>query len=516
MMDAISSYRIPESWETVRLGSLVESEKGKKPKRCASERSSSYSLPYINIRAFEEGVIESWADGEGCRMCHESDLLLVWDGARSGLVGKGMSGALGSTLARINFPLIENQYAFYFLQSKYDQINSRTKGSGTPHVDPDLLWNYEFPVPPFNEQRRIVARIKELFSELDKGIESLRKAREQLKLYRQAVLKHAFEGKLTAQWREENKDKLESPEQLLEDIKREQEARYDKQLQTWKALIKDWEDSGRKGKKPRKPKSFKPVSELAGEDTGNSERLPSSWLWLLAESAGIIQLGRQRSPRNRSKDYPTKYIRAANITENGLNLDDVLDMDFDPHEFSAYRLEKDDLLLSEGSGSASQVGKPAIWEDQILNCCFQNTVIRHQPYCCDHSPYLLWLYRFYYISGTFAQVAGGVGIHHLSAYKFARLPLPLCPILEQTEIVRQLEERFTAMQENEKEIDFAIEKAQSLRQSILQKAFSGQLVAQDPADEPASMLLERIKAETLAQSSGTERRNKRRRAKAPA
>lgn len=237
---------------------------------------------------------------------------------------------------------------------------------------------------------------------------------------------------------------------------------------------------------------------------------------LLAESVGFIQLGRQRSPRNRSKEFPTKYIRAANITERGLDLEDVLDMEFGPHELSAYRLEKGDLVLSEGSGSASQVGKPAIWEDQIPNCCFQNTVIRHKPYCRDHSPYLLWLYRFYYISGTFAQVAGGVGIHHLSAYKFARLPLPLCPVLEQKEIVRQLEERFTAIQENEREIDSAIEKAKWLRQSILKKAFSDELVVQDPNDEHASVLLERTEAEKATQTHSAKRRNKHRRVKATA
>ena len=91
------------------------------------------------------------------------------------------------------------------------------------------------PVPPLNEQHRIVAKIEELFSELDKGIESLKAARAKLNVYRQSVLKHAFEGKLTAQWREENKDKLETPEQLLAHIKQEREARYEQQLQEWKS-----------------------------------------------------------------------------------------------------------------------------------------------------------------------------------------------------------------------------------------------------------------------------------------
>ena len=125
----------------------------------------------------------------------------------------------------------------------------------TPHVDPNLLWNYEFPVPPLNEQRGIVAKIEDLFSELDKGVENLEKAREQLKVYRQAVLKHAFEGKLTAQWRADNKDTLENPEQLLARIKQARSARYDQRLQEWKALVKDWEESGRKGRNRRSPES---------------------------------------------------------------------------------------------------------------------------------------------------------------------------------------------------------------------------------------------------------------------
>lgn len=209
----------------------------------------------------------------------------------------------------------------------------------------------------------------------------------------------------------------------------------------------------------------------------------------------MVQLGRQRSPKNRSNNFAKKYIRAANITESGLNLDDVLDMDFDPHELATYRLKKGDLVLSEASGSAAQVGKPAMWDNQIPDCCFQNTVIRHQPYCPDFAIYLLWLYRFYYVSGRFASIAGGVGINHLSAVKFARMAVRLCPLAEQKEIVRRLEDRFTAINQQEGVIEATLKQADVLRQGILEKAFAGRLVAQDPSDEPASVLLERIRAE---------------------
>ena len=403
------------------------------------------------------------------------------------------------------------KYVMYAINSPRMRtaIEELKSGSTRKRISRRNLARVEIPLAPQNEQRRIVAKIEELFSELDKSIESLKAARAKLNVYRQAVLKHAFEGKLTAQWREENKDKLETPEQLFARIKQEREARYDQQLQEWKAAVKKWEEGGKSGKRPARSRMPKPVSTMAEEEIAHLESLTSGWLWLTAESVGIVQLGRQRSPKNRSKDYPTKYIRAANITEQGLDLDDVLDMDFLPHELSAYRLEKGDLVLSEASGSAAQVGKPAIWDDQIPNCCFQNTVIRHQPYCRDYAVYLLWLYRFFYVSGKFAQVAGGVGINHLSAFKFAQIALPLCSLAEQQEIVRLLEERFAAIEQQEREIDSALNQAEMLRQSILKKAFSGQLVPQDPDDEPASILLKRIKAEKAARSQNNTRAKRR-------
>lgn len=404
---------------------------------------------------------------------------------------------------------IDIRFSFYLLTSL--RLNQFDRSTAIPGLNRDDAYDLVVNLPPLPEQRRIVAKIEELFSELDKGIESLKAARAKLNVYRQAVLKHAFEGKLTAQWREENKDKLETPEQLLARIKQEREARYEQQLQEWKAAVKKWERGGKSGKRPARSRMPKPVSMMAEEEIAHLESLPSGWLWLTAESVGIVQLGRQRSPKNRSKDYPTKYIRAANITEQGLDLDDVLDMDFLPHELSAYRLEKGDLVLSEASGSAAQVGKPAIWDDQIPNCCFQNTVIRHQPYCRDYAVYLLWLYRFFYVSGKFAQVAGGVGINHLSAFKFAQIALPLCSLAEQQEIVRLLEERFAAIEWQEREINSALNQAEMLRQSILKKAFTGQLVPQDPRDEPASVLLDRIKAERekAAQNNHSKKTKKR-------
>ena len=108
-----------------------------------------------------------------------------------------------------------NEYVYYYLKGSKQLAEKRASGTTFLELSGKAFGALPIPLPPLEDQKRIVAKIETLFSELDKGIESLKTAREQLKVYRQAVLKHAFEGKLTAQWREENADKLESPEQLL-------------------------------------------------------------------------------------------------------------------------------------------------------------------------------------------------------------------------------------------------------------------------------------------------------------
>ena len=150
-------------------------------------------------------------------------------------------------------------FLFYKVISRdfVNALSGMQYGVSYPAVKDEQVRDQPLWLPPTEEQRRIVAKIEELFSELDKGVESLKTARAHLKVYRQAVLKHAFEGKLTAQWREENKDKLEKPEQLLARIKQERETRDERQLKEWRTAIKEWAGVGKLGKKPPKPREPK-------------------------------------------------------------------------------------------------------------------------------------------------------------------------------------------------------------------------------------------------------------------
>ena len=499
MMSGDKSSMYPESWEVVKLGSFVESEKGKKPKNQAKEQSSSYSLPYIDIEAFEKGNINSWTDGRNCRICNESDFLMVWDGSRSGLVGKGMKGALGSTLIRINFPLMENQYAFHFLQSKYLQINSRTKGSGTPHVDPDLLWNYEFPIPPLNEQRRIVSKINELLSELDKGMECLETARKQLKLYRQAVLKHAFEGKLTAKWREENQDELETTEQLLTRIERVREERFKQLLTDWKLDVEEWEAKGKLCKKPTKPR--KPISRKPASNGSPFPALPTTWRWAtVSEIVDRVTDGTHQTPNYTSSGIP--FISVKDIRHERVSFDDCQFISQGEHEALIQRCypQSGDLLITK-SGT---IGRLATVPDREFSLFVSVALVKIQSVRTYISQ--KWLrYAFeYHIMGLNInqQIKGGLlKNYHLEDIRLAKLPL--CCTQEQEELVLQIENKLSAFEDFDATLNKQLLNIETLRQAILKHAFTGQLVEQDSHDEPASDLLNRICATKNVKKSRT-------------
>ena len=198
------------------------------------------------------------------------------------------------------------------------------------------------------------------------------------------------------------------------------------------------------------------------------------WKKLKALDVGEVKLGRQRSPQNVSNLYPTKYIRAANITEQGLDLSDVLEMEFTPTEQSKYTLQENDIVISEASGSPTQVGKPALWKCELQTCCFQNTVIRHRVKEANPE-YVFWYYKYLYISRYFSRIVGGVGINHLGAKNFSNIEIPIPSVLDQTKIVQRIERVLSVYGNIEQTIDTSLQQAEALRQSILKQAFEGGL-----------------------------------------
>ena len=270
-------YNIPDSWIKTSIEDVILYQKGKKPNKLEPIEFEN-SVPYLDIKAFEKKEIRQYADKQSSQIIDEHDVVMVWDGARSGWVSKGVNGALGSTIARFRPFVFSQEYLYYFLDSQFSYVNSNTKGTGIPHVDPQILWGIRIPLPPLNEQHRIVSKIEELFSELDNGVANLKLAQNQLKVYRQALLKHAFEGKLTEQWRKENNP--EPAEKLLERIKEERQQRYEQELNDWKAAVKAWEKGGKKGKKPGKPSKSVDFPPLSKDILDQLPYISKDWKWI--------------------------------------------------------------------------------------------------------------------------------------------------------------------------------------------------------------------------------------------
>lgn len=152
-----------------------------------------------------------------------------------------------------------------------------------------------------------------------------------------------------------------------------------------------------------------------------------------------VRLGRQRSPKNHSGPQNRKYLRAANVGWHGLILDDVKEMNFSDAEMSVYRLDPGDILLNEASGSPTEVGKPAIWNGEIAECAFQNTLLRVRPHPIVDGRYLLHYLRRQAATSAFARGSRGAGISHLGREALASWPIPLPPLDEQRRIAAILD-----------------------------------------------------------------------------
>ena len=418
--------------------------------------------------------------------------------------------------------ICSNRYLLYAL----NQTDYRGYANGTTRLKLTQSAMRRIPVnlAPQKEQHRIVAKIEELFSELDKGIENLKTAQAQLKVYRQALLKHAFEGKLTAQWRAQrhaqqsvapakagaqplndmdsrptpsrglalrgndemgdgNDKPLETADTLLKRIQQERAQRYQQQLA-------DWESSGKQGSKPKAPKLLPP---LTAEELAELPELPEGWVYSYLADLGDLGRGKSKHrPRNDPRlfggIYPfiqTGEVKSANRIIRQYS-----------QTYSDFGLQQSKLWPT---GTLCITIAANIAETAFLgfDSCFPDSVVGFSAFKKTIIPE----YVDFFIQAARMRIeayAPATAQKNINLETLENLVVPYCCLEEQRQILDILEERFSVIDQLDQTITTALQQAEALRQSILKKAFSGQLVPQDPNDEPASELLARIKAERLA------------------
>lgn len=392
----------------------------------------------------------------------------------------------GSTEFHVLRPLaVEQRYLWYWLVSRrFRHIAQRNMSgsAGQLRVPTAFLRDSLIPLAPTAEQGRIVERIDSLFTEIAEGEAALMAARKGLETFRRALLKAAVTGELTRDWRENNQPK-ESGHDLLARIKAERDV-----------ISK----SGRGKRAAASP----PL------DTSDLPELPEGWAWARISDVGVVQLGRQRSPQHHQGENMHRYLRVANVFEDRIELGDVKEMNFTPSELETFELRRNDILLNEGQ-TPDLLGRPAMWRSDERGMCFQNTLLRFRAIEPIEPEFCLLVFRHYLHAKRFKQESQiTTNIAHLSSGRFSVIEFPLPPIDEQREIVRRA---LTALDSTvDAKLVFEQQKADAarLRQAILKYAFEGTLVPQDSSDEPASVMLERLKQSLQTAQAGRRGRKK--------
>lgn len=359
------------------------------------------------------------------------------------------------------------------------------------------LRNIPLPLAPQGEQRRIVAEIDALLTDLDAAVGALKRVQANLKRYRASVLKAACEGRLVpteAELARKEGRTYETGEQILARILKERRAKWQAdQLANMLAAGKppnndDWK---KKYKEPERP------------DTGNLPELPEGWAWgtmdEIAETVGGITKGQKRKETGLLRSVP--YLRVANVQRGFLDLSEIKEIEATEAEIRELTLQKDDILFNEG-GDRDKLGRGWIWEGQIAECIHQNHVYRARLVLREVEPEFVSHFansagqRYFLDEGKQTTNLASINLTKLRAF-----PVPLPPSAEQRRIVEELQRQLDYIAATESCCRASQVRADRLRQAILKRAFEGKLVPQNPNDEPASVLLERIGAERAAKTS---------------
>lgn len=462
----IQNSTLPEGWVWVRLGEVADIIMGQSPPS-STYNNKKIGLPFYQGK-FEFGEMyptpRVWCS-KPKKIAENGDILLSVRAPVGPTNICNEKCCIGRGLAAVRyFSCNEHRFIFYFFRSIERQISRIGTGSTFSAISKSQIENLSFPLPPLPEQHRIVTKIEELFTKLDAGVEALKKAKEQIKRYRQAVLKYAFEGKLTEEWRVKNQPQ-ETAEELLEKIKEERKKKLGKKY---------------------KARSERSRRELPPVDTSELPELPEGWVWVrVGEIYDIVGGGTPSTKVDKYWKGDIPWITSADI--HGLK--NIKPRKFITHEAilsSATNLVPENSLIvvtRVGLGKIAITKKPLCFS-QDSQALIDRTHLIYPEYS---------LYCLSQIIQIFKYKNRGTTISGVTKKQLSELAFPLPPLPEQHRIVEEIERRFSVADEVEKAIDNSLKQAERLRQSILKNAFEGKLVPQDPNDEPAEKLLERIK-----------------------
>jgi type I restriction enzyme S subunit len=426
------------------------------------------------IRQTEEKISQEAVNSSAAKLFPKGSVCIAMYGATIGKASILCIDATTNQACAVGQPLtgvLDAEFLYYFFISEKHRFIEAGIGGAQPNISQGLIKSWPFTLPPLAEQKRVVVKIEELFSELDAGEQSLRLARRQLGVYRQSLLKQAFEGKLTEKWRAVNREKLETPEQFLARIQSERVARSEAKSDKQSAIV-----------------PF-PRNELVGQHS-----LPAEWIVLAY--GGLCSIVRNGISQKPTGEFGYKITRISAVRPMAFDYEDYRFIDCDSGIAFDYLLASGDLVFTRYNGARRFVGVCAEFKSKEPRL-YPDKLIRTRPNLPSLDPRYLEIALNCGLSRAWLEtkIRTTAGQSGVSGGDIKAMPVPLCPLPEQQEIVRLLDEQFEVIERNEREIDAALRRSEALRQAILIKAFTGQLVPQDSDDEPASVLLARLRAQ---------------------
>jgi type I restriction enzyme S subunit len=454
----MSERTLPQGWISAKVGEVLEVHYGKGlPK---AKRDKTGQVPVYG----SNGVV-----GQHSKALTDSACIIIGRKGAAGAVHISRIPCWPIDTTYYTTPPAELSLEYIYYVLGFLNLSSLDKSTAIPGLNRDDLYSQPLPLPPLPEQHRIVAEIEKQLTRLDAGVAALRRAQTNLRRYRATVLKAACEGRLVPQ------DPADEPAAaLLERILAERRQR-------WEA------EQIARGKDPKKRKYKEPASP----DTSELPELPEGWVWATVEQVceRIVDCLHSTPKFTESGFFciDTNCIKPGQIVFEKIRYVD--EATFIDRNRRMKPRENDILFSREGALLGIAVRVPA----NLEFCLGQRMMIFRLSRCVDAQYYESVLNSVVFRSQYVTEITGSAS-PHLNIGDIRRLGIPLPPPAEQQRIITEVERRLSVVEELEAAVEANLKRAERLRQAVLKRAFEGKLVPQNPNDEPASLLLERIRA----------------------
>ena len=484
---------LPRGWVAATLGDVGRYLNGRGFKKTEWAKTGRPIVRIQDLTGSGKGHNYFEGDVDENHLVQDGDLLISWAATIDAFIWRGPEACVNQHIFKVD-SFIDKKFHFYAVRAFANDLRRRTHGGGIVHVTRDRFDGTPLLLPPLDEQRRIVAKVEEVLSDLDAGVTALERARANLKRYRAAVLKAAVEGRLTEKWRAAHPD-VEPASMLLERTLAERRKRWEE------AQLKKYTDKGQsppRGWKETYPEPIRPGVKGLPE-------LPAGWCWTSIEQlVERSEYGTSVKCAYEAKHEPV--LRIPNIADGRIDLADMKRATVPLNLNSQDALRVGDLLVCRTNGSVKLVGKAALVESDLgAMHAFASYLLRLRFVLGIEIARWVWTYLSSQPGRSFLEghATSSAGQHNVSLSLLHGMAIPLAPPDELTVVNTKIDDLLSSREMTDHDVEGRLRHAAVLRQAILKRAFEGKLIPQDPNDEPASELLAKIRAARARERKAT-------------